>query len=63
MTDKETLTWADRVANLRKALGRDPNADEMLTAAQVHIMTPDEVEAQRQSFAQASIPTGDPRFD
>lgn len=41
---------ADRIANLTKALGRKPTLAEMLDAAQVHQMTPEEIEAQRQSF-------------
>jgi hypothetical protein len=45
------ITWADRIANLRKALGRDPTLDEMLDAAQIHQMTPAEIEAQRASWA------------
>lgn len=46
-----SITWADRIANLTKALGRKPTLDEMLDAAQVHQMTPAEIEAQRQSWA------------
>lgn len=46
-----TITWADRVANLTKALGRRPTLDELLEATQIHQMTPEEIEAQRQSFA------------
>lgn len=45
-----TLTWADRIANLTKALGRKPTLQEMLEVAQIHQMTPAEVEAQRQSW-------------
>lgn len=44
------ITWADRLTNLRKALGREPTLEEMLDAAQIHQMTPAEIEAQRQSF-------------
>lgn len=46
-----SITWAERIANLTKALGRDPTLAEMLTAAEIHQMTPAETEAQRQSFA------------
>lgn len=53
-----TITWADRVANLTKALGRKPTLDEMLDAAQVHQMTPAEVEAQRQSFVRGMRSAG-----
>ncbi len=45
-----SITWADRVANLTKALGRKPTLDEMLEASTIHQMTPAEIEAQRQSF-------------
>lgn len=48
--ERPVITWAERVGNLRKALCREPTLDEMLTAAQVHQMTPDEIEAQRQSW-------------
>ena len=44
------ITWNDRLTNLRKALGREPTLEEMLDAAQIHRMTPAEVEAQRQSW-------------
>lgn len=45
-----SITWADRIDNLRKALGRDPTLDEMLEVATIHQVTPAEVEAQRQSL-------------
>lgn len=45
-----TITWADRIANLNRALGRRPTLDEMLTAAEIHQMTPAEIEAQRRSW-------------
>ena len=44
------ITLADRIANLTKALGRKPTLEEMLDAAQIHQMTPEEIEAQRQSW-------------
>lgn len=44
------ITWAQRIDNLTNALGQKPTLDEMLTAAQVHQMTPAEIEAQRQSW-------------
>lgn len=47
------ITWAERLANLTKALERKPTLEEMLDAAQIHQMTPEEIEAQRQSFARA----------
>jgi hypothetical protein len=45
-----TITWTDRLANLRAALGRKPTLQEMLDVAQIHEMTPEEVEAQRRSW-------------
>ena len=57
------LTWAERVANLRKALGRDPTVEEMLLIAPLHDMTPQERRAQAESWARANVSTGDPRFD
>ena len=44
------ITWADRVRNLNKALGRKPTLAELLDVCQIHEMTPAEVEAQRQSW-------------
>jgi len=44
------ITWAERVANLNKALGRKPTLNELLEVNQIHIMTPAEIEAQRQSW-------------
>ena len=49
--------------NLTKALGRTPTLDEMLTVAQIHQMTPEEIEEQRQSWVRANKRTGDPRWD
>lgn len=57
------ITWRERLVNLRKALGRDPTVEEMLDAAQIHEMTPEERQAQAESFARAMKPTGDPNFD
>lgn len=44
------ITWAERVANLTKALGRKPTLNELLEVNQIHWMTPAEIEAQRQSW-------------
>jgi hypothetical protein len=46
----EEITWADRVANLNRALGRKPTLQELLEVSHIHQMTPAEVEAQRQSW-------------
>lgn len=59
----EPITWRERVANLRKALGRKPTLDELLDASQIHIMTPEERREQDASWARGMKPTGDPRFD
>ena len=59
----EPITWAQRVANLRRSLGRDPSVEELLLLAPLHDMTPEEVQAQRESWARANISTGEPRFD
>lgn len=47
---EEPITWAQRIANLTKALGRKPTLEEMLDASQIHEMTPAEIDAQRQSW-------------
>lgn len=57
------ITWRERVANLTAALGRRPALQELLDASLIHTMTPAEVKAQRESWARAMRPTGDPRFD
>jgi hypothetical protein len=44
------IAWTDRIANLRKALGRNPTIDEMLDAAQIHQTTLAEMKAQRESL-------------
>ena len=59
----EPITWAQRVANLRKSLGRDPTLDELLLLVPMHNMTPEEHKAQAESWVRAMKPTGDPRFD
>lgn len=59
----ESITWAQRVANLRRALGRDPTMEELLLLVPLHDMTPEEIQVQRESWARANISTGDPRFD
>ena len=63
MDNGEAITWAQRVANLRKALGRRPTLAELLLLAPMHNLTPAERQAQAESWARAMRPTGDPRFD
>ncbi len=48
---------------LYEKLGRKPTLDEMMEEAKKHTMTPEEVQAQRESFARANVSTGDPNFD
>ena len=50
-SERDAITWPDRVQNLARALNRWPTLDELMTACQVHIMTPQEIEEQRQSLA------------
>lgn len=57
------ITWVERVQNVTKALGRKPTLNELLWAAEIHQMTPEEIQAQRESWARANISTGDPRWD
>jgi hypothetical protein len=57
------ITWKQRLENLRKALGREPTLTELLDAAWIHEMTPEEYRVQAESWARSCRPTGDPRFD
>ena len=59
----EPITWVQRVADLRKALGREPFLHELLELAPLHTLTPEEVQAQRESFGRHNVSTGDPRID
>ena len=54
MTDSGApLTWNDRVQALAASLGRKPDLQELLAEARKHRMTPEEIEAQRQSWVRA----------
>ena len=57
------MTWEDRCHLAAKRLGRRLTLDELLELSKEHTMTPGEVQAQRESFTRAMMPTGDPRFD
>lgn len=57
------ITWQQRVLNLQSRYGRIPTSAELLDEARIHQMTPEEIQAQRESWARANISTGDPRFD
>lgn len=47
------ITWAQRIDNLTKALGRAPNFDELLEVASIHQMTPEEIKTQRDGWARS----------
>lgn len=55
--------WKDQVHALHQKLGRAPTLDELLELAATYEMTPEEIQAQRDSLTRAMMPTGDPRFD
>jgi len=57
------ITWTQRLNNLRHRLGREPVLAELLDEARHHTMTPEEIQAQRDSWARANLSTDDPRFD
>ncbi len=57
------ITWVERVAALRASLGREPTLVELLDETKNHTLTPEEHEAQRQSWMRAMQPTGDLSFD
>ena len=57
------ITLKERLANFERALGRKPALEELLKACVHHKMTPEERQAQRESWVRAGLPTGDPRFD
>ena len=57
------MAWSDEVQFMRDRLGREPTLDELLERAKTYTMTPDEIQAQRESFARGMRPIGDPRFD
>lgn len=57
------ITWAERVQNLTKSLGRKPTLQELLLIAPLHEMTEDELREQQASFVRGMKRTGDPRFD
>ena len=57
------MTWEDRLNIAQRRLRRALTLEEMLVLAREHKMTPGEIEVQRDSFARAMHPTGDPDFD
>lgn len=63
MMADEPITWTQRVDNLRKSLGREPNLYELVELSRLHELTPEEVQAQRDSFGRHNVSTGDPRLD
>lgn len=57
------ITWQQRVNNLRFRYGREPLLSELFEESRNHEMTPEEYQAQRESWARGNISTGDPRWD
>lgn len=57
------MTWEDRCAMAKRRAGRKLTLAELLALAREHKMTPGEKQMQRESWARAMKPTGDPRFD
>lgn len=57
------ITWAQRVDNLRKSLGRRPTVAELMLIVPLHDLTAEERREQAESWARGMRPTGDPRLD
>lgn len=57
------ITWQQRLQNLRWRLGREPLLSELIEESKNHTMTPEEYQAQCESFVRGMAATGDPRFD
>ncbi|GJD69708.1 hypothetical protein [Methylobacterium gnaphalii] len=53
MAETALLPWTQRVANVRKTLGREPTLAEMLRLCAMHQMPEPEVQAQAASWARA----------
>lgn len=57
------ITWKERVEILQNNLGRKPTFAELMEEAKKHKMTPEERQAQHESFVRGMMLIGDPRFD
>ncbi len=57
------MSWSDKLRKAEKRAGRPLTLNEMIDLARDYEMTEDELKRQRESFARAMMPTGDPRFD
>lgn len=57
------MTWAEKIAEATKRLGRQLTLKELLVLSREYTMTPEEIEEQKASWVRAMAPTGDPRFD
>lgn len=49
------MAWTDHVKALTECLGRKPTLNELLAEAKNYTMTPEEVQAQRDSWVQAEM--------
>lgn len=50
------ITWRERVINLTHFLNRELTLGELLIASEIHEMTPEEIQAQKESFARGMAP-------
>lgn len=57
------MNWQETIRLVEYALGRKLSLSEMITLAKTYNMNEAEIQAQRESWARAMKPTGDPRFD
>lgn len=63
LRNPKPLTLEERLSDVELLLGRGPTVAELLVFAATYKMTPEEVQAQRESFARHNVSTGDPRLD
>ncbi|GEP12671.1 hypothetical protein [Methylobacterium gnaphalii] len=63
MAEKSLASWVQRLAGVRKTLGREPTLAELLRLCSMHKMSEAEVQTQAKSWARANISTDGPRFD
>lgn len=52
---EKPVLWKERVAALREKMGRPLTLDELIDLARPYRMTPEEIEAQRQSWARQDM--------
>lgn len=49
------ITWAERLDNLRRALGREPTLQELMLIVPLHNMTPEEKADQRLRYVKVLV--------